>query len=121
MCVSRKSKIPKNRSFQNEGYLSKIKEFSLSLVSSLKSILHKVFGKLNLDVDEHVVIEGSLLRTLDLDTIYGDNSRAKNELNWDYNLTTDNLIETLIDDEITKIMAKVIESLSEKLDAVLRE
>ena len=69
-------------------------------VTSLEKIVKEVFEKLELDYDKHVKIEGSLMRNLELDVIYGDNSKAKNELGWDYNLSTDQLIETLIEDEI---------------------
>lgn len=39
------------------------------------------------------------MRNLELDIIYGDNSKAKNELGWDYDLSLDQLIDTLIKDE----------------------
>jgi GDPmannose 4,6-dehydratase len=68
-------------------------------VTSLESIVQKVFEKLGLDVGHHLKIEKNLMRNLELDIIYGDNSKAKDELGWDYNLTLDQLINTLIDDE----------------------
>ena len=68
-------------------------------VTSLKSIVERVFKKLDVDFKNHVTIDKSLLRNLDLDIIYGDNSRAKSELGWDYNISTDELIDKLINDE----------------------
>ena len=68
-------------------------------VTSLESIVKEVFEKLDIDFDKHVRIETTLMRNLELDIIYGDNSKAKNELGWDYNLSLDQLIETLIEDE----------------------
>lgn len=67
---------------------------------SLKDFVEKVFNKLGLDAARHVSIDDSLLRSLDLNIIYGDNSKAKNELGWQYNLTTDDLLHHLINDEI---------------------
>jgi len=36
----------------------------------------------------------------DLEINYGDNSKAKNKLNWKYNMSFDQLICKLVDDEI---------------------
>ena len=41
----------------------------------------------------------TLLRSLDLDIIYGDNSKAKRELGWKYDVTMDDLIHKLVQDE----------------------
>ena len=68
-------------------------------VTSLRNIAESVFEKLGLDFEKHVKIEESLMRNLELDIIYGDNSKAKNELGWDYDLSLDQLIDTLIKDE----------------------
>ena len=39
------------------------------------------------------------MRSLDLEIIYGDNTRARNELGWQYNITPDELISRLLADE----------------------
>jgi len=68
-------------------------------VTSLKNIAENVFEQLGLDFNNHVKIEKTLMRNVELDIIYGDNSKAKNELGWDYNVSQDELITTLIKDE----------------------
>lgn len=68
-------------------------------VTSLKSIAEDVFSTLELDFDKHVEIEESLMRNLELDIIYGNNSKAKNELGWDYDMSLGQLINQLIIDE----------------------
>lgn len=68
-------------------------------VSRLGTIAKKVFDVLGLDFDKHVRIEKTLMRNLELDIIFGDNSKAKNELGWNYDICLDQLIETLIEDE----------------------
>lgn len=70
-----------------------------STVTSLENIVRGIFNKLALDFDKHVRIDNKLMRNLELDVIYGDNSKAKLELGWDYNYTTNQLIEQLIEDE----------------------
>jgi GDPmannose 4,6-dehydratase len=67
--------------------------------SSLQNILIKVFNKLELDIYKHLRLSPKLLRSLDLSIMYGDNSKAKNELNWEYNLDIDELLDILIEDE----------------------
>lgn len=68
-------------------------------VTSLKNIAETTFKKLGLDFDKHVKIEQTLMRNVELDIIYGDNSKAKSQLNWEYNICQDQLIDILIKDE----------------------
>lgn len=69
-------------------------------VHGLEEFIVKIFEKLNLDVDKFVKIDESLYRPNDLEINYGDNSKAKNKLNWKYNMSFDQLICKLVDDEI---------------------
>ncbi|HEY9083404.1 MAG TPA: GDP-mannose 4,6-dehydratase [Vicingaceae bacterium] len=76
------------------------------IVTSLENIVRSIFNHLALDFDKYVRIDKSLLRNLELDVIYGDNSKAKSELGWDYNYTTNQLIEQLMEDEKSYIAFK---------------
>jgi len=69
-------------------------------VHSLEEFVVKAFEKLNLNVDKFVKIDESLYRPNDLEINYGDNSKAKNKLNWNYYMNFDQLICKLVDDEI---------------------
>lgn len=66
---------------------------------SLDEFITKVFNKLNLDPNKYVKKDLSLLRPVDLEVIYGNPSKAKNKLNWDYKISFDQLIDKLIEDE----------------------
>ena len=68
-------------------------------VVSLETFAYKVFDKLGVNPNEAIKVDRSLIRSLDLEEIYGDNSKAINELGWSYDLTVDQLINTLIEDE----------------------
>jgi GDPmannose 4,6-dehydratase len=68
-------------------------------VWSLRELVSKVFENLALDMDHYVKHDGSLLRPVDLEIIYGDNSKAKELLGWDYNLSNEDLIGKLIEEE----------------------
>ncbi|MBE3128765.1 MAG: GDP-mannose 4,6-dehydratase [Actinobacteria bacterium] len=70
---------------------------------SLKEFVVKVFEKLNLNVDKFVKIDESLYRPNDLEINYGDNSKAKNKLNWNYDMSFGQLIYKLVEDEIQYI------------------
>ena len=67
---------------------------------SLEEFVIKVFEKLNLSVDKFVKIDESLYRPNDLEINYGDNSKAKNKLNWNYGMSFEQLIDKLVEDEI---------------------
>jgi len=67
---------------------------------TLQEFIEKVFSKFGLDSTEYVKSDTSLLRPVDLEVIYGNPTKAKTELNWSYNLSFDELIEKLTEDEI---------------------
>ena len=68
-------------------------------VTSLLDLLVKIFKKLDLDMRSYIRLDPSLMRSLDLAIIYGDNTKAKRELNWEYEMGTQELIDQLIKDE----------------------
>lgn len=69
-------------------------------IRSLREFVSEVFSQLDLDYKEFVREDSKLFRPLDLDMIYGDNSKARKILNWEYNISFKNLITKLISDEI---------------------
>jgi len=68
--------------------------------TSLEHFVHQVFNYLDLEAGRYINIDRSLMRSLDLEIIYGDNSRAKQELGWEYSVETKDLLRLLIEDEL---------------------
>ena len=68
-------------------------------VISLDNLIDLIFKKLDLNKEELIKIDKSLFRPVDLDIIFGDNKKAKEELNWNYNLSNEDLVSQLIEDE----------------------
>lgn len=68
-------------------------------VTSLLELLKQVFLQLDLDLRAYVRLDPQLMRSLDLTIIYGDNSKAKLDLGWEYDMDTSSLISKLIEDE----------------------
>ena len=68
-------------------------------VMSLNDLIQKVMDELNLEKDKYIVSDTSLLRPVDLEEIYGDNTKAKTTLDWNYSMTNNDLIKQLIKDE----------------------
>ena len=67
---------------------------------SLEEFVKEVFKKLDLDFEKCVIIDEHHYRPVDLDVIYGDNSRAKRLLGWQYDMTFEELIDVLVREEI---------------------
>lgn len=67
---------------------------------TLEEFAREVFKKLNLEFDRLVKIDENLYRPLELEVIYGDNSKAKELLGWQYDMSFAKLIDTLVNDEI---------------------
>jgi GDPmannose 4,6-dehydratase len=66
---------------------------------SLEEFVKEVFKKLDLDFERFVKIDKSLYRPVDLEIIYGDNSKAKELLGWQYDTKFEELIRVLVKDE----------------------
>lgn len=67
---------------------------------SLEEFVKEVFKKLDLDFERFLKIDKSLYRPVDLEIIYGDNSKAKKLLGWQYNMSFEDLIGALVKDEV---------------------
>lgn len=66
---------------------------------SLDNFVKKVFDELGLDEKKYLKTDKALLRPVELEVIYGDNSKAKKNLDWKYNISFDELIKLLVRDE----------------------
>ncbi|MGQ0792548.1 MAG: GDP-mannose 4,6-dehydratase [Deltaproteobacteria bacterium] len=66
---------------------------------TLGEFVSGVFQRLGLDAAEFVETDKSLIRPVDLNVIYGDNSKARRALGWRYDMKFDELISTLVEEE----------------------
>ncbi|HXG30898.1 MAG TPA: GDP-mannose 4,6-dehydratase, partial [Thermodesulfobacteriota bacterium] len=67
---------------------------------SLEEFVREVFKRLDLDFERFVKIDKRLNRPVDLEVIYGDNSKAREILGWCYDMTFKELIDVLVKDEV---------------------
>jgi GDPmannose 4,6-dehydratase len=68
-------------------------------VMSLDNLIDEVMSQLELDKEKYIYVDEKLFRPVDLEEIYGDNTKAKKVLQWDYNLSNSELVTSLIEDE----------------------
>lgn len=68
-------------------------------LSTLQELVLMVFDQVGLDLQRHLRLDQAFMRSLDLGLIYGDNTKAKKQLDWDYELSTEELVAKLITDE----------------------
>jgi len=66
---------------------------------TLRSIIEYIFNKLNISLDR-IVIDEELIRPTEIEDMFGDNSPAKKELGWNYNLDFFHILDVLIQQEI---------------------
>jgi GDPmannose 4,6-dehydratase len=65
----------------------------------LKDIAHYIFNKLDIPLSK-IIESPELYRPTDIYDIYGDNEKAKKELDWDYELNFYEVIDILIEEEM---------------------
>jgi GDPmannose 4,6-dehydratase len=66
----------------------------------LRDIVHYVFEKLNLD-KRLIVEDQNLFRPNEILDIYGDNSKAKEILGWEYKISFFDVLDIMIEEELT--------------------
>ncbi len=67
---------------------------------TLQQFIEKVFIHLDLEPEKYIKFDENLYRPVELEISYGNPSKAKAELNWNYSITFDDLIQKLIEEEI---------------------
>ena len=60
-----------------------------------------VFARLGLDHRDHLEVDPGLYRPSELQVIYGDPAKAKAALGWRYDLSFEDLIARLVEDELS--------------------
>lgn len=66
---------------------------------NLREIVEYVFDKLNISRDKFTV-DSNLYRPVEVSDIFGDNSKIKKNLNWDYEISFFDVLDILIAEEI---------------------
>jgi GDPmannose 4,6-dehydratase len=66
---------------------------------SLREIINYIFRKLDIDIKRCQPNE-KLFRPAEILDMYGDNTKAKQELNWNYNLTFFDVLDKLLEEEL---------------------
>ena len=67
---------------------------------SLGDLIDKACSRLALERERYVKTDPALYRPSELFEIYGDPSKARQDLGWKYDLSNDELIAKLIEDEM---------------------
>jgi GDPmannose 4,6-dehydratase len=65
---------------------------------SLRGIIEHIFKRLELPY-EKIIVDKNLYRPTDIEDIYGDNTKAKEVLKWDYNLDFFAVLDILLEEE----------------------
>lgn len=67
----------------------------------LSEFVELVFARLGLDHRDHLEVDPGLYRPSELQVIYGDPAKAKAALGWRYDLSFEDLIARLVEDELS--------------------
>jgi GDPmannose 4,6-dehydratase len=66
---------------------------------SLREIVYYIFDKLHISRNK-IIIDSKLYRPLDIQEMYGDNTKIKSKLNWNYTTNFFDVLDTLIEEEL---------------------
>lgn len=68
---------------------------------SVREFLEKAFGRVGLDYNDHVVVDPRYYRPSEVDHLEGDYSKAKRELGWQPRVSFSELVEMMLDHDLT--------------------
>lgn len=66
---------------------------------SLREIIYYIFGKFSIPRNK-IIIDNDLIRPLEIEDIYGDNTKAKELLHWQYDMDFFQVLDILIKEEL---------------------
>jgi GDPmannose 4,6-dehydratase len=70
---------------------------------SVREFAELAFARLGLDYRNHVVVDSQFLRPADVETLLGDASKARQNLDWTYKGTFENLVEEMVDADLARL------------------
>lgn len=74
---------------------------------TVREFLEKVFAKLELDVEDHVIFDPSHIRPAEVPILCGDASKAKDKLGWSTQTTFDELVDIMVDADCERVLQQV--------------
>jgi GDPmannose 4,6-dehydratase len=69
---------------------------------SVREFLEKAFDVVDLDWQEHVKVDKSLFRPIDVSCLRGDYSKAKRKLRWEPETRFDDLVKIMVKEDLNK-------------------
>lgn len=69
---------------------------------SIKEFAELVFANLGLNWVDHIIIDETLYRRSDIEIIYGNPSKAREKLGWNYILKFDEMVSLLVQEELNR-------------------
>jgi GDPmannose 4,6-dehydratase len=73
------------------------------VMHSVRELCEVAFAHAGLNWKKHVVIDQSLVRPAEVDTLHADPSRARRELKWSPNVDFESLIRMMVDADLERL------------------
>ncbi len=67
---------------------------------SVRDFAEAAFSHVGLNYQDHVVVDQQLLRPADVETLIGEPTKAKKQLNWSYQVTFQDLVREMVDADL---------------------
>ena len=73
---------------------------------SVADFAKKAFAHVGLNYKDHIVIDKNLIRPAEVDTLLADYTKAKKNLNWEPKISFDDLVITMVENDLENISKK---------------
>lgn len=71
--------------------------------STVRSMCEIAFSHVDLNIDDHLVIDEALFRPAEVDILLGDPSKAKEKLGWEATVTMEEMICEMVDADLSRL------------------
>ncbi|WP_085522673.1 GDP-mannose 4,6-dehydratase [Tuberibacillus sp. Marseille-P3662] len=73
---------------------------------SVRELLEIAFSHVDLNYKDYVVVDPKFYRPAEVDILLGDCSKAKSELNWELEVSFDDLVKMMVDSDLSRLSNK---------------
>jgi GDPmannose 4,6-dehydratase len=74
---------------------------------SVRALLEVAFSHVGLDWEKYVVTDPALIRPAEVDHLLGDSSKARRILNWDPQVSFEQLVRMMVDADLERVSREI--------------
>lgn len=80
---------------------------SSGTMHTVRELCEAAFGRVDLDMDDYVVVDPSFYRPAEVQELLGDNSKARKNLGWELETSFEDLVHMMVDADLKRVQQQM--------------